>query len=298
VGSITSEGQFAFGFYSPPQCDGDGNIYLRPNQAPNYEKAPIWKLSPQAEKLAEFSLPSEFQDFLAGPSTVDPGGDVYQAAYDGKRVVVLKFAADGRFSNQTKVDVPHPEHFLPSNLAVFATGEILLAGYFSMEAPARLRSLPYVAIYHPDGRLLTKVSTRLPDGSNELPRDWTTVSGDWLETGIDGNAYSLRGSRILVISPAGQIVRAINLSMPGSGYAATKIQLSRNILSVQFNKAEKSHKVSVLFRTYDLASGDLLGEYVPDPELGNSPLCFSVDEGYTFFGNDHQKFQIKRGWVQ
>jgi hypothetical protein len=298
VGSTTSEGQLDFGYYGWPQCDGDGNMYFRTDLVPNFEKNRILKVSPKAERLAEFSLPNEFKDFLGGPFAAGLDGNFFQVAYDGEQFLVLEFSADGRFSGKTKLNISSPEHFLPENLAVFPTGEILLAGFYSSSAPKAVRNLSRVGIYHPDGRLLTRVSTKMPDGSNELPRDWMAASGDYIAMGVDGSAYFLRSSRILVVSPSGEIVRTIKVASPSGGYAASKIEISGSITSLVFQKVEKSRRVSLLFRTYDLTTGELLREYVPDPTLGNSVLCFSANEGYTFFGNEHGRLQIKRGWIQ
>lgn len=287
------------GFYGSPICDSDGNTYLRTDAFLALDKNPIWKISPHGRKLAVFAPPTEAEkEFRLGGFTVSGRGDFYALTYDyseeTENYFLLRYGSDGEVSS--KVHLQLPQQLLLDELAVFASGNVLVSGHFSNKAPKAARAQPRVLVLQSDGapagqvHLTGKAAAGVED---ELPRGSVSM-------GDDGNAYVLRGSEVLVVSPSGHLERTIPVSAPGAGFHAERVQVSHGVLSVTFQKVNsgKRKNLEVMFRTFDPVTGIVQAEYVPDTGLSNYPLCFNPDEGYTFLGEKDGKTALVRAWVR
>lgn len=307
------------GFWGSAQCDQDGYVYWRAATEPEFGSNPVWKISPKWDKYTKFSLPRELveeEKLMLGGFTVTPDGTLYGVAYNNQKaqVYLLHFGSDGQVSSKTKLKVS--ERLLPSLVSVFPTGETLLYGQLDKEAPAGGEREARLAIYSEDGRLLAPVklprkktskadakkeetAANEPSGKETIEGDSGLRPGKAVAMGEDGNAYILLGTQILGVNARGDVARTIPLADIPSGFVATNIQASHGTLSVRFTKGKVNALVEgVRFRTIEATTGTVQADYLPGPDLGNTHLCFTANEGYRFYVVKDKKAYIARGWIE
>lgn len=266
----------AVGFYQPVMCDDSGNIYLRVALNLGSDTNPVWKLSASGEKVAEFNLPAEIGRAYSPDFHVSPDGQFYQNAHGDSGVFLLRYGRDGKFSDHIRIEAPND--FEPGPFAVFADGRILLSGaqrrgkdaWFSM-----------IAIFGADGRLVRWLDFSKPgEPQKPIPKGPVELQ---VAMGSDGNAYLLNGAEVIVLAPSGEIQRTIAIERPPGNFFIGRIDISGGVLSATIKEIVKGYKVALRFRTYDLLTGEVLADYVPDPNLGNGQICYSANEGYLFW---------------
>lgn len=306
------------GFWDSAQCDQDGYVYWRAATAGDFESDPVWKIYPKWDRYTEFSMPKELveEELRLRSFTVAADGTLYGIAHEYRKgqVFLVRFDSYGQVSSKTKLAVP--KRLLPNLVAVFPKGETLVYGRLDEETPPGQEEQVRLAIYSEDGRLLSPV--RLPKGKaseqpiekkNSAANEPASQEPKESESGIlprgavamgdDGNAYLLLGTEIVVVSVRGEVVRTIPLTDIPSGFAPTNIQSSRGILSVKFTKGKVNAAVeAVRFRTIEAGTGSVQADYVPESDLGTTPVCFTANEGYRFYVFKEKKGYIARGWIQ
>lgn len=273
---------FAFGFFHPVGCDSEGNIYLRVDAAGTFAKDPVWKFSSQAEKKAEFSLPSQPKDLRMAGFSASPDA-FYELAYDDQGTYLLIFEPNGPLSQRTKLATP--EGFQGGTIAAFSPNRFLITG----DIPARSSKTrePYAGIFSGAGDLVKALGFQ---GSND------PTSSRIASVSADGYVYALVENRVYKIDASGKASVAAEIAPP-EGYRAVNVAVSQGVLSIEFAKILGDHRVLFRFRTYGSDSVTPVADYVPSEELGTAPLCFAANEGYTFYHNEGGKVQILRGWI-
>lgn len=276
----------ATGYWNPVVCDSDGNMYLQVDAgSTKFERTPIWKISPDAEKVADFALPNELAGKINVASFYGLPDGFYEIAYDQSGVYLLQFEGNGAFSAKTTLETP--KDFRPDAFAPFLSGNFLLVGHIqSTGSPGSGRS--YAAVFSGNGKIAREIPT-----SNKA-EDVSHLS-KFAATGTDGNVYNLSGDQVQVISASGKVIRSFPVPGP-EGYRPNNIHISGGLVSIQFSKTDSNHHVSFEFETYELGTGIPRARYIPDG-VPSTPLCFSSNEGYTFFRNNGGQFEIVRAWT-
>jgi hypothetical protein len=274
------------GYWRPVRCDSEGNVYFHVDLgSPRAEKTSIWKISPKAQKLAEFVPPKEIAENVSVPAFQGTPDAFYELAYDEKGTYVLQFEGDGTFA--AKVSLATPESFRPDSFAPFRTGDFWVAGHIRGATGDQAR--PYSAVFSSSGKLVKEVSV------GESPKADPSRLSSFAAPGTDGYVYNLVGDHVEVISSSGALLSSFPVHGP-DGYRPNNIFVSHGVVSIQFGKVETTHQVRFLFQTYQAASGAPIARYVPS-NLPNTPLCFSSEEGYTFSRNANGQFEIVRAWT-
>src|SRR5262249_55232675 len=149
-------------------------------------------------------------------------------------------------------------------------------GYFDQNASKAQRGHSYLFEFTDSGTLVRK---SLNKAQERVGQYLTNRAADNAIAEDDaGRTYLLQPDRILVISPIGVVERTINVLPKDAEYWAYKLYLSEGRLAVAFeSQAESQTPGAHLKPSYallDAASGRVLRRYQPDPELGNSLVCF------------------------
>ncbi len=321
-----------YGFWSSAQCNQDGTVYWRAAKVGDFHSDPVWKISSKWDGYTEFSLPKDLveKEFVLRSFTVAPDGTFYGVAHSplNEQTLLLRFDTKGDISSKTALEPA--ERVLPRLVAVFPTGETLLYGWpyeatcqacrggssVGSSNAAGKEMQEQLAIYAPNGRLLTPIRLPTPEGSRLvtqqddiaanvrggkqaterhsklLPR-WAVAMAE------DGNAYLLGGTQIFAVSARGEVVRTIPLSDIPSGFVPINIQASHGILSVTLEKGRLNALVeAVRFRAIEAATGTVQADYLPEADLGTSQLCFTANEGYTFYVVKDKKSYVARAWIR
>lgn len=286
----------SFFHVGPVQCDTDGNLFFKVvNDVDATDKGSyVLELTPATEKPTVYQLPADlssksaFFDFYVSPSgelwgmvETLPSGEVY----------VVKFDEDGKPITRTKLDTP--PNLEPEQYAVSDFGTMFISGFFSSVAPTALRGKSYAALFDKSGNLLTKLD-RL-SGSNGRLKEISagTLPDEALTVDQYGNFWFDHSGEIAVISPSGELLRHFSFSKPSSRATVASIKLSANLLSISFFEPTGDGKhLAAQFLVLDQGTGEPFAAYVPSPELGNSAVCFSQNEGYTFMKSENHKVKL------
>lgn len=281
---------------TPVKCDAKGNVYVRYYVRRALAALPILRIAPDGKPTGTFNLraASGFEQATAYDFDVGPRGEVYilaetQPKPKGKLVrSIVRFTSEAKYDSAFEL-----EPFLEAHhLAVFSTGEFLLAGEELSERDGKPTGRPLQAVYDATGRFVREIS---------LPRDIQIASGpdgasqdegQSLHTlteavaAEDGNIYLMRRTLnplVYVVSPAG-LVRRFVVPAPAQGFHPVTLKVSSGKIVIQFNEKERSSSfIQGIYLALDAYRGEKYAEYWDTPDTGNIWACYRP-QGFTFVG--------------
>ena len=276
-----------FGFYGTPKSDEDGDLFFHANTG-SYNAAVVLKLSHSAYAPTVYVADGVDEKRLAfWAFSVTPDGNVSMLAQAlDKKMYAIRFSSAGNILEKVQLDLP--DKFAINDFSVFESGIIVVAGFYLRDADQKLRGKSVITFFSESG----VIKKQLKD--DFTPVDVMKVMEKIMEGGStigkDGNLYILQGSEIFVMGQQGDILRRIKYQKPEE-YSAFKIAISRGLISVWLAKNEGDYGIATKYVVLNQSSGEVMGEYAPEPELGNNAISFSASDGFTFF-------RIKDGKVQ
>ncbi len=261
-------------------CDDKGNIYFHASGDVN--TGSILKIAPDGSKYSLYNTPAELSDktwFVAFQVTAS--GEVWFLLQGQDGVARnVRIEPESKVVETIKLDLP--SHLTLENSVVFSGGkEVLVRGYFTNFAEEALRGKAYVALFDMEGKLVKQLGSkfnnvRLDEIATKIHESSTTV-------GPDGNLYLLQAGKVLVVSPAGEVVKTIKFEKPEAAYFVSRLDVSGSFIALQLYKNVGTGKpYEARYLLLDRQSGDRVALYTPDSALGNGAVCFSADEGFTF----------------
>jgi hypothetical protein len=287
VSSVTFDGFRSFAL--PTACDEQGRSYVKLVKPEPGMIGPLLRLSSKGELEAEFDTVGALMNIFA----VRPNGGVAMMHVDGAKFVD-NFGPDGKREASVRLDrLPIP--FFPMQIAVFPSGEILIAG--QQYNPGYKGS---TAIYDPAGHLVkqfvlegdaeTEHAIEVGDARYaNAPREGNKTLGPSAAiTGDDGLVYLMRATSpatVYAISAAGEVIRKIVVKAPTEmGLPAFGIRVVKGKLAVKFYRRCEgampfdSCRGSV-YTVVDAKSGQELADYeAPDESDVSGPLaCYAPD---------------------
>ncbi len=237
---------------------------------------------------AEFDTADELLNIYA----VRPNGGAAMVHLDGATKVVDNFGPEGKRESAVRLERP-PAPFFPSQIAVFPSGEILLAGM--QYHPGYKAS---TAIYDPTGHLVKQFVldgdaeieravevgdaryTRYPGGRNNAISQSVAITGD------DGFVYLMRATSpatVYVISAAGEVVRKIMVNAPANeALPDFWIRVTKNKLAVKFRSGCDStlypHSCEgTAYTVVDATTGKRLAAYEAGEDAAGGTACYAPD---------------------
>lgn len=222
---------------------------------------------------------------------VRPDGGVIMMHSDGKNKFLDNFAPGGTRESPVRLETP-PTPFFPSQLAVFPSGEILIAG---------LQYQPYykasAAIYNATGSLV-KQPTLEEDDKSELglaadfdaqKRNAQAVDKSLATAGDDGLVYLMRPTTpavVYAISRAGDVLRTLRVVAPtGAGIPEFGLRVIKNRLLIQFPRGcapDASSCVGSIYAIFDATTGKRLAAYQTNKEAAGVIACYVPDHSTVF----------------
>jgi hypothetical protein len=281
---VVAGGSFAL----PTDCDEQGRLYVKLVKPGTAMEGPLLRLSPRGVLEAEFDTSDELVNIYG----MRPNGGAVMIHLDGATKVVDNFGPDGKRESSVRLESP-PAPFFPSQIAVFRSGEILLAG---VQYHPGFKAA--TAIYDPTGHLVKQFAlegdaeieraievgdaryTDSPGGGNAAISQSLAITGD------DGFAYLMRATSpatVYVISAAGEVVRKIVVSAPtDSGLPDFWIRVAKNKLAVKFrsgcDRALGFHSCEgTEYTVVDATTGKRLADYAADKDAAGTTACYAPD---------------------
>jgi len=294
----------ALSFSGPFPCDADGNIYLRSG----FVGAAIRKLNPKGERVAIFQPDAnpDLEVGVAGHFAVTPDGELYLLVFARKEIsrYVFIFKKDGSYKEKIKLQPGFA--LMPSSLAVFSNGSMLITGERYDHDPKDPK-LPFTGIFSADGRLLKEL--KLEDDAIRSKAPSTPASGaipvgagsqaiirGQIESAKDGNLYVMRAMSpavFYVISPGGEVVRRFTVDSGQGVYIPSGMHISGSRIAVLFYSPQTMDKIIKIVTT----EGEELASYeelradgkATKGVLGLAFACYTQrPERFTFLVSDEQ----------
>lgn len=302
---ISIAGDYPGGVAFPTSCDEQGHFYVKLIKQGPGMMGPIFRLSSKGVAEAEFDTSGEVINRYA----VRPDGGIIMLHVSGSSKVIDNFAPDGTRGSSVQLEHP-PTPFFPSQLAVFHSGEMLVAGLqYSPDYKAS------TAIYDPMGRLVKQFAL---DGDAEIEHAievggakdnpaWQqhigAIDTSVATTGDDGLVYLMRATSpavVYAISAAGDVVRKIVVSAPaGTGKPYFGIRVVKNRLAGQFRRdcdstAGSGSCRSSSYAVVDATTGKKLAAYEADKDVAAPIACYAPDPDrfFTFQQQSKTVFDI------
>ena|SRR5215469_1382667 len=153
VQDVVVQSEIAGVFVDPVKCDEDGNVYLRRELDAT---SGIIKVDPtEKRRVAMFAASSATDWHVSDPGyfAIDSDGNVLQLAYllDSPDRLVIKFNKDGSHKSSVKLEPPPGfEDWLPTQLAMFGNGYLLVAGHKHHNETHRIE-IPFTGVYDSSG---------------------------------------------------------------------------------------------------------------------------------------------------
>lgn len=290
---VRVEGLTVTGVALPVKCDPDGNIVTRLLDGSDITSVPLVRISTDGRQPVKFMIPSD-PEFKGGHlvdfAPID--GGLY-AIFNAADSFILKFDADGTFTGKIKVEPV----IRPLQIAIFRSGELLLAGKERTQGPGQQQTNPFIGLFTGNGRLIRAVhladdvtrskNAEVPGvGVQPAPydRDFeNAIAASFMTGADDGNVYLLRRTSIgpiYQISASGVVKKLVSLTTPDSMKNSGMLAVGHGQLVVEFLKfkpaSESNELESVVLRVIDIGTGKTVADYThSDPDIGSSLACYS-----------------------
>jgi len=274
-----------FSYFGEAQCDRSGNLYFHGGDS-DFRYGQVFRLSSDGKSGSLFRLTGDFADpnrYGFDSFWVTAEGGVFILSTDSQDKYVFTFDRDGTMKNPIRLKVRAEVQL--TDFAIFDNGFIFVWGYNDEHSLKDLRGKRYAAILSDSGEFVREVSIPLPGvdlGNLGAPSDGAAAS-------YAGNLYFMGSDQIVVISPAGEIIRRIKVHKPETEDVATKLYLSDGMAVIALNKISTKGstrgQVQRSFIAVDPSSGELMGHYKAGVQLGGD-VCFNRNDGLTFLQSD------------
>lgn len=272
----------------PIKCDSRGNVYFRRYQR-DFDASPVVRVSRDGKERADFTIRKApgFEQASTEDLAVGLNGEVYiLGAKEVNRWGIARFGHDGNYESFSELaPVLYPNH-----IAVFPSGELLVAGEEISEKDGKPTGKPLLALYDSSGRFEREIA---------LPRDVEEVTaGEGQSKGYDvslthfspsedGNIYLMRSIAtpiIYVVSPVGTVLRRLVAPPPAEGFEPETMKVNGGKVVIQFiRKTAEGPTAQEIFSVFDALSGEKYADYASTSEVGGAWACYTT-EGFTFLG--------------
>jgi len=285
-----------FQSHGSAQCDDDANLYFEVAGAPENSTV-VMKVAHDGSKYELYTLPSE-PGVLANYAgfSITHSGELrvlrvnrYKAdkptnpanPYIGGKTSVFVYLYDSGPNNPSQETLDLPEHLGGLSFAAFESGAVLVTGYFTKHADEQQQGKVYTAVFQPLGKLAAEIPE---SGKVDFAVVATKLRESAAISGDDGFLYVLQPDSVIVVSESGAIVRKLPFTKPNPDYMADMIYESKGQLVVELYKDEGRGKpFAAQYLVMNASTGERMGLYEPEESLGNDVLCFSRNEGLTFW---------------
>ncbi len=317
---LTLPTQVASRFRQPLSCDQDGNLYLESDE---FGFPGIHKISPKGEQLAIFQATSNPDLRLIDLSqsfALAQDSELYELVYPHGQITryVVVYRSDGSFKANIKLEPGFG--WVPSALAVFPKGQMLITGQRYDVDPRSGMMWPFTGIFSSDGTLLKEIQleddTILRDKakagdvrfkSSLNPTSNRAISFSRMELGNDGNVYLMRAvtpAIFYAISPGGETVRRFSVDPGDPSYRPIAMHISGRRIAVLFSDSEyrkimkivdlEGQQVATYSADGNIAVGNT-GATKKTRYLGGAFACyFANPDRFVFLGTDeHDKLEFR-----
>jgi len=279
---IVGADERSFSVMFPIACDEQGRTYVRLSRVEAGIDDPLLRISNKGTVEVRFDTRDEMLNRFA----IRHDGGVVMFRLGGEKFLDY-FSANGSRQSSVRLEVP-PTHFFPSQLAVFQSGEIFVAG--QQIKPSYKAS---AAIYSPSGLLIKqpvldedeKREQEIVSDSGAQKLNAQAIDKSVATAGDDGLVYLMRPTNPAVvygISRSGEMLRTLQVPAPaGAGDPWFGLRVVKNRLVIQYRRdcgPAVRACVGSIFTVLDATSGKTLAVYQADAkEVSGLLTCYAPD---------------------
>jgi len=280
---IVGADERSFSVMFPIACDEQGRTYVRLSRVEAGIDDPLLRISNKGSVDVQFGTSGEVLNRYA----IRHDGGVIMYHSDGKDKFLDNFGSDGARESSVRLEVP-PTAFFPSQLAIFQSGEIFMAG--QQYRPSYKAS---AAIYSPSGLLIKqpvldedeKREQEIVSDSGAQKLNAQAIDKSVATAGDDGLVYLMRPTNPAVvygISRSGEMLRTLQVPAPaGAGDPWFGLRVVKNRLVIQYRRdcgPAVRACVGSIFTVLDATSGKTLAVYQADAkEVSGLLTCYAPD---------------------
>jgi len=273
----------AYGVMFPTACDEQGRAYVKLLWGEPENVEPLLRISDKGVVEVQFDMSREMPLRYA----TRPDGGVVMFHSDEHGRFLDSFASDGKRESSMRLE-PTPTPFFPSQLAVFQSGEVFIAG--QQIKPSYKAS---AAIYNPSGALIKQLTfeedvkreQEIVNDSGAQRMNARAVNESVATSGDDGLVYLMRPTNpilIYAISRAGEVVRTLHVTAPaGAGDPRFGLRVVNNRLMIQYRRdcgPDAKACVGSVFAIVDTDSGKSLAVYEANTkDVAGTVTCYVPD---------------------
>jgi hypothetical protein len=300
-------------FDLPITCDNDGNLYLQSEQ---FGTSGIRKLNAKGERVALFqpNANPEMKIIGVGDYAISPSGELYEFVLPEEITrYVMVYKSDGSYKSLIKLQPGFA--WIPSTLAVFASGNLLVSG-LEYDKNEKRFVWPFTAIFSSDGTLLKEVKLEDDDtlrdmaasGDSRVSSSTNPSSNFAIEFGqsqaaSDGNVYLMRWvtpTIFYALSPGGGVVRRFLVDPGDENFKPAEMHVAGSRIAVLFYHPQTGELLMKIvdlegheIATYDQAKVN--GKPTTNDALGSAFACYTDDpQRFTFLTTgDGQKLELR-----
>jgi hypothetical protein len=304
---VASTGLNVGGFKS----DSSGHVFFAPaaRDTRGMLSSPNTIVRVSADKAVRFLLSDIPEARRASIEDFSPGtnGDLFVITTThigiGKmESYVVHFDSDGKYVSKNRIELAG---FIPSQIAVFGSGDFLLAGWrlnFADSSDANRR--PFTGVFNSRGQLLATLRLAGDIKKETAVDDFEeAISLSMAETGADGYVYFARAAAngpVFVISPSGRVVRTIPVSAPkGMKLVGMKPAPGWVVVVYEGKIPEGAKTPPVTMVVFDCVTGEKVAEYSHQSgEIGDALVDYT-NRVFTFISTAKGgKLQFVRAGAQ
>jgi hypothetical protein len=281
------------------RCDEKGNLYLRPYNSEmaishSVLKGPIQKIDSDGNIVTTYSVSDAVPNSSGGVAGVaffvSGDGTLYRIVATNERkptLYILKFGQDGSVDSAIHLQT---DFFVPYQLAVFKSGELLVSGGLGEK-----QIEAFTGIFDSTGKLIRKISNSEDEESTKKVQvdasltfqgsgfiSSALASGD-VAPGSDGNMYLMRASSpavIFAISPAGEVVKTFKVDSGDPQFTAITLRSAPGRLAVSFRRDQSPE---LFIKVVDFEGNVLAAYHANDRRLRAPFVACYVPPAFTFF---------------
>jgi len=258
--------------------------------AGSFSSATILKLSHSTYEPSRYSLPPEIQkNYNFYQFCVSPDGTVWMLVNAGPELMAVSFGSDGEPKGTTVLKVSWDDLNI-QDFAATSKGTLFISG----TGLGKNKGRSIAALFNGDsGEQIKEIAAALRP-ENVLSSGDAIHKGDAC-VGDDGNLYLLHDRQILVINPAGVVVRKAAFDKPLSTLLPVHIIVSSGYAAIWMNTPpDNTHHFQTSYLVVDTNSKNPATWYSNPPGIKLAAVNFSRNDGFEFLVGEKGQYKLVR----
>jgi len=287
VSSTKTLGVPLFPAYGFTLADKDGDLFFHLGGG-SFANGTIMKLSHSSYEPTLYNLPPEIQkSYNFYQFAVSPDGTLWMLVNAGPELMAASFDSDGELRGKATLKVSLDE-FNIKDFAALPNGTLFIAGL----GLGKDKGHSIAAFFNGDtGEEIKRLDTAL--APENTPKSGPAIHQGDACVGDDGNLYLLHDTHILVINPAGTVVRRTTFDKPLSTLLPVHMIVSSGFAAIWLNTPPNdSHHFETSYLVVDVNNRNPATWYSAPSGVRIAAVDFSRNDGFQFLVGEKGQYRL------